>query len=114
MISGEIFNNKGILKERDHLLQIAGIRQSQVLKFNSVGITTMHQLAETDLIESLKIEEKSYNRLQSQAKMQIKSEETGRISYGVLDNIEPGLGLYSLPPKSSKDIYFDIESNTLL
>ena len=46
--------------------------------------------------------------------MQIKSEEIGRISYGVLDNIEPGLGLYSLPPKSDKDIYFDIESNTLL
>ena len=105
---------KGILKERDHLLQIAGIRQSQVLKLNTVGITTMHQLAEIDFIEGSKIEEKSFNRLQSQAKMQIESEETGKISYGVIDNIEPGLGLYSLPPKSNKDIYFDIESNTLL
>ena len=51
---------KGILKERDHLLQIAGIRQSQVLKLNSVGITTMHQLAEIDLIEGSKIEKKSF------------------------------------------------------
>ena len=105
---------KQILEKEDHLSQVAGIRQSQISKLNSVGISTMRQLAERQSLEGSKIEEKSLNRLQSQAKMQVESKRVDKISYEVLRNIEPGLGLYSLPPKSDKDIYFDIESNPLL
>ena len=105
---------KGVLKERDHLIQIAGIRQSQIIKLNAVGITTLRQLAESGTIEESKIEERSLNRLQSQAKMQVQTLDTGTVGYEVIENIEPGLGLFSLPPKSKNDIYFDIESNPLL
>ena len=35
---------KQILEKEDHLSQVAGIRQSQIIKLNSVGISTMRQL----------------------------------------------------------------------
>ena len=105
---------KKTLEGVDHLSQIAGIRKSQITKLNEVGISTMQQLAERHTIEGSTIKEKNLRRLQSQASMQSKTKRLGKMSYEVLRNIEPSLGLYSLPPKSDKDIYFDIESNILL
>ena len=46
----------------DHLSQIAGIRQSQITKLNTVGISTMQQLVERRTIEGTKIEEKSLRK----------------------------------------------------
>ena len=46
--------------------------------------------------------------------MQNQAKESGGIPYSLLSNVEIGLGLSSLPPKSELDIYFDIESNPLL
>ena len=46
--------------------------------------------------------------------MHYETKNAGSIQYKVLEDCEKGLGLYSLPPKSSLDIYFDIESNPLL
>ena len=46
--------------------------------------------------------------------MQNQAKESGGIPYSLLPNVEIGLGLSSLPPKSELDIYFDIESNPLL
>ena len=101
------------LQEKDHLSQIAGIKSSQIYKLKEAGINTMADLAVTDRA-TRNIDKTIFERLQLQAKMQNKAKQEEDIPFEVLKNIEPGLGLYSLPPKSDLDAYFDIESNPLL
>ena len=104
---------KSVLVERDHLSQIAGINLSQIHKLNEAGIKTLEDLTKTDKkIESL--DRRVFERLKQQAKMQSQAKTSGVIPFEVLKDMEQGLGLYSLPPKSDLDIYFDIESNPLL
>ena len=104
---------KSVLIERDHLSQIAGINLSQIHKLNEAGIKTLEDLTKTDKkIETL--DRRVFERLKQQAEMQSQAKTSGVIPFEVLKDMEQGLGLYSLPPKSDLDIYFDIESNPLL
>ena len=104
---------KKVLEEKDHLFQIPDIKYSQILKLNEAGIWTLDELANEDKrIPSL--DQRIFDRLQLQAKMLSKAKLMDTIPFHVLKNVEPGLGLSSLPPKSELDIYFDIESNPLL
>ena len=104
---------KKTLEERDHLFQVANIKHSQIIKLNEAGINTLKELATSD-IKVHNLDKRVLDRLRLQAVMQNQAKESGGIPYSLLSNVEIGLGLSSLPPKSELDIYFDIESNPLL
>ncbi len=104
---------KKVLEAKDHLYQIAGIKYSQIHKLKEAGIHTLEELAKTDK-KVTNLDQKVFERLKLQALMQNTAKTIDKIPFSVLKNVEPGLGLSSLPPKSNLDIYFDIESNPLL
>ena len=104
---------KKTLEERDHLFQVANIKHSQIIKLNEAGINTLKELATSD-IKVHNLDKRVLERLKMQATMQNKAKESGEIPFSLLSNVEIGLGLSSLPPKSKLDLYFDIESNPLL
>jgi predicted RecB family nuclease len=98
----------GLLLDRDHLIQVANIRKSQIGKLNAAGIATMHQLADLPLGSDIKgINAQALAKLRSQAAIQCASESLERPLYDILR--APGQGLELLPPPSTLDIFFDIE-----
>ena len=98
-------------QEHDHLIQLPDIKQSQIKKLHQAKIMTINDLLDTSIGQVSGMDQHVFKRLRNQAEMHVKSLNAGSIQYKVLDDCEKGLGLYSLPPKSSLDIYFDIESN---
>ena len=52
----------------------------------------------------------SYERVREQARIQIKGREAGTVLHELLP-ITPGIGLTSLPPPSTGDIFFDLEGD---
>ena len=98
-------------QEHDHLIQLPDIRQSQIKKLHQAKIMTINNLFDTSIDRVSGMDHHVFKRLKNQAEMHVKTLNAGSIQYKVLDDCEKGLGLYSLPPKSSLDIYFDIESN---
>ena len=98
-------------QEHDHLIQLPDIRQSQIKKLHQAKIITINNLLDTSIDQVSGMDQHVFKRLKNQAEMHVKTLNAGSIQYKVLDDCEKGLGLYSLPPKSSLDIYFDIESN---
>ncbi len=104
---------KRLLEEKDHLFLVADIRYSQIHKLNAAGLHTVEDLANTE-IDVTNLDHRVFERLKLQAKMQHQAKTSDIIPFTVLKNIEAGLGLSSLPPKSELDVYFDIESNPLL
>ncbi len=99
-----------LLKNADHLCQIATITNSQVNKLNKAGINTMLALVEKEcgLIKGLHSDVVS--RLKAQAKIQKESNGKEIPLYQILPH-DPRkkVGLSLLPPSSPLDIYFDIE-----
>lgn len=104
---------QSVLREIDHLYQIADIRFSQIQKFHDVGINTVSDLLQKDAKKPNKMEQQTFDRVKKQAKLQKTSLESGKIHYEVLENEDYGTGLFTLPEKSKNDIYFDLESNPL-
>ena len=102
-----------VLRETDHLYQIAEIRSSQIQKLQDVGINTVTDLLKNDAKKPQKMEQKVFDRLKKQASLQKKTLSSEKIHYEVLENEDYGTGLYTLPAKSKNDIYFDLESNPL-
>ena len=97
--------------EHDHLNQLPDIRQTQIKKLHQAKILTTKDLLNTSIDRISGMDQHVLKRLKNQAEMHHKTISAGSIQYKVLDDCERGLGLYSLPPKSSLDVYFDIESN---
>jgi predicted RecB family nuclease len=98
----------GLLLERDHLIQVANIRKSQIGKLNAAGIATMRQLAALPLGSAIKgINPPVLARLRAQAAIQCASANLERPRFDILR--APGQGLELLPPPSALDIFFDIE-----
>ena len=104
---------QSVLREIDHLYQIADIRFSQIQKFHDVGINTVSDLLQTDAKKPTKMDQQTFDRFKKQAKLQKISLESGKIHYEVLENEDYGTGLFTLPEKSKSDIYFDLESNPM-
>lgn len=102
-----------VLKEQDALHQIADIKNSQIHKFNDVGIFTISELLENNAIKPLKMERRVFDRIKRQAKLQKTSQTNKKICYEVIENDDFNTGFYVLPEKSKNDIYFDLESNPL-
>ncbi len=99
--------------EVNHLIQLPDIRESQIQKFYAAGITSIDKLASTSMNRVPEMDAHVFQKFKNQSRMHIKTLELNVLQYEVIDDCEVGLGLYSLPPKSKLDIYFDIESNPL-
>ena len=101
------------LKEDDSLNQISDIRASQIAKFNSVGIKSVSDLLSDSAQKPKKIDQKTFDRIRLQARLQIESRKKDTLQFELINNNDRGLGLFLLPKKSKLDVYFDLESNPL-
>ena len=101
---------KNILAERRHLSLIANITKTQIKRLETVGINTIDDIANTSLKVVPKLNREIFERLKSQAELQISSEGKDKPNYRVLahDN-ERSIGLSLLAPHSDFDVFFDIE-----
>lgn len=104
-----------LLKNADHLSQVATITRSQIKKLNAVDIQTMKALAETNIDRVPGISVAVFERLKAQAKIQKASEGLETPLYEILVP-EPGKkqGFALLPPHSDLDVFFDIEGFPLI
>jgi uncharacterized protein len=109
-------------QEEDHLVRVAGITVGQIKKLNKASITTVVQLARASGMIIPRLEQKSLERLSSQAWLQCRTMEE-RVQnpdapphYELLPHIgvngEP-VGLAALPPEDPADVFFDMEGYPL-
>lgn len=101
---------QNLLKEKDHIFQVANISYRQMQKLQAANIHTLLALAESSLDSVKDISPSSFERLKKQAQLQKQSTENGTPKFEVLtqaDNVAKGLAL--LPKASPLDIFFDIE-----
>lgn len=106
---------KKLLTESDHPSQVAGITRSQTKKLSKVGISTMAELANSDIERVPGMSAAVFNKLKSQARIQKASEGQKTPLFEVLvpeEGKKQGLAL--LPPKSALDVFFDIEGFPLI
>jgi predicted RecB family nuclease len=103
-----------LLKESDHLAQIATITKTQIKKLHKAGIFSMQALAETTISSIKGMNPFVFLRLKAQAAIQKESIGHDIPLYKILPH-EPGKkkGLALLPPSSPFDIFFDIEGYPL-
>jgi predicted RecB family nuclease len=103
-----------LLKEKDHLIQVATITRSQIAKLNQAGIHTMQELADLHQCNIPGMHSEARERLQAQAAIQIASAGKEVPEFEILQPEEgEKAGLVLLPPKSNMDVFFDIEGNPL-
>jgi predicted RecB family nuclease len=97
-----------LLIARDHLIQVANIRKTQINKLNVAGVMTMSDLARLPTGVDIKgINPQALGKLRAQAAIQLKSKEKDTPDFEILT--PEGQGLTLLPPSSAQDIFFDIE-----
>ncbi|MEQ9103102.1 MAG: TM0106 family RecB-like putative nuclease [Rhodothermales bacterium] len=104
------------LTENDHLSLVANIRSTQVKRLYNAGISTVTNLAHTELLRVDGIGDEVFQRLRKQARLQI---ETGashepRFELNDLAHTTGRQGLQLLPPPSDLDVYFDMEGYPLM
>lgn len=104
---------KQLLKEADHLSQVATITRSQIKKLNADGIQTMQDLIDSDKPSIKSLNTDVYKRLKAQAQIQRKSEGLTTPLFEIINTHEK-LGLALLPQHSENDVYFDIEGFPLI
>lgn len=99
-----------LLKEKDHLYQIANITRGQIRKLNRSEIFTTQNLVDTKLQRIPGIKDSTFKNLKQQADIQKKSQGQIKPCYQVVvpkEGEKQGLAL--LPPSSPLDLFFDIE-----
>jgi predicted RecB family nuclease len=97
-------------QEVDHLSLVAGARGSQIERLEQHGITTLEELATTDLDGIPQITDNTYERLRAQARLQLEERRTGKRTYELLAP-EPARGLALLPRPSPGDLFLDLEGD---
>ena len=99
-----------LLLDRDHLSQVATITSGQIKKLNTVGISTMQQLAQTKLMTVNSLAPTIFKRLRQQALIQFQSKGKAKPLFQIIKS-EPKerQGLSLMPPHSKMDVFFDIE-----
>jgi len=102
-----------ILELRDDLRLVARITRSQVKRLRNAGIATRTALVESKgRVE--KVSEEVLTRLRRQARLQLGSKGKGKPLFEVLPHPRAQrIGLATLPPASSGDVFFDLEGNPL-
>jgi uncharacterized protein len=101
----------------DDLSLIAGITKGQRRALKAAGVTTRRGLADLDAVPDLaRVSRDSVERAQLQARLQVVSEDEGRIRYELLEPerdsgaaLIPNRGLLALPEPVEGDLFFDIE-----
>ena len=100
-----------ILEVQDHLCRVARITFPQIKKLQAAGITTLTALANSTLQSIPRIQPETFERLKSQAFLQLASKGKPQPIVEVVRPREddPRRGLARLPPPSPRDIFFDME-----
>jgi predicted RecB family nuclease len=103
-------------REDDDLSLVAGMPTNQRLALKASGISTRRGFAALGSLPELSVDPSSLERAQLQARLQVTSEDAGRIEYRLLepDRDEDGemvwnRGLLALPQPCIGDLFFDIE-----
>ena len=106
---------EAVLEEKDSLLRVAGITDSQIGKLSDAGISTMTGLATSKLDRVPRLDTEIFNRLRHQASLQVRSKKENKPVVEVLPH-DPQLwrGLCRLPPESEGDVFFDMEGYPLI
>jgi len=103
-----------LLKQSDHLIQVATITKSQIKKLQKAGICTMQELASTDCPHVKGMNTTVFERLKAQANIQKESNGRDIPLYKILpQEASKKQGLALLPADSRRDIFFDIEGYPL-
>ncbi|AHE66930.1 RecB family nuclease, putative, TM0106 family [Legionella oakridgensis ATCC 33761 = DSM 21215] len=99
-----------LLKQSDHLAQVATITKSQIKKLHNAGIYTMQALTTTDSKRIKGLNQSVFERLKAQAAIQKQSVGHEVPLYKLLPH-ESGKkqGLALLPPPTPLDVFFDME-----
>lgn len=100
-------------RDDDHLCLVAGISQSQITELQSRDIGSTATLATMPVPITwtpARGAPLSYQKIREQARIQVKSRETGQPQYELLP-IAPEAGLTQLPEPSAGDMFFDIEGD---
>jgi len=98
------------LAEIDHLSQVANLSRSQIKNLEQAGVTTMQQLADSDLDAIPNMNTAIFEKAKQQTALQIASREQEKPKYIILPHeAEAQRGLSILPPHSDNDVFFDIE-----
>jgi uncharacterized protein len=106
---------KQLLEEQDHLSFVANISRTQIKKFNANGITTLTQLAQTSENSIPKMRTEVFEKLKSQAQIQLHSAGKDIPDFKVLEHGQEVIkGLELLPPHNDADVFFDIEGDPLV
>lgn len=100
-----------ILEELDHPSRVANITSVQVKRLAEAGIETATGLARTTLRRVPRMEDRVFDRLRRQARLQLESSgrEAPLFEVIALDEEAPRRGLALLPPRSAGDVFFDME-----
>jgi predicted RecB family nuclease len=104
-------------REDDDLSLVAGMPTNQRLALKAVDVATRRGFAGLDELPKLsRGNPDSLERAQLQARLQVASEDAGRIQYQLLEPernddgaLVPNRGLLALPEPSIGDLFFDIE-----
>jgi uncharacterized protein len=97
----------------DHLSLVAGITQMQRKRLSAREINTVAQLGSLSLPLVPKIDgigTEALRRVRDQACIQVKGRNERRLLYELLEPVEDGKGLTTLPLPSSGDIFLDFEA----
>ncbi|HMO83408.1 MAG TPA: TM0106 family RecB-like putative nuclease [Lacipirellulaceae bacterium] len=99
------------LEATDHLSQVANISRTQIKRLEAAGIPTLSDLAGTKVKYIPRMAQPVFDRLKTQARLQLQSQGQARPRYAVVgtDGEDSPRGLRRLPPASSGDVYFDME-----
>lgn len=98
-------------RDRDDLIQVAGMRADHRTALRAVGITTMEALAdapEQALVGVLS--QTTRERLHQQARLQVQERRTDKPAHELLPP-QPRRGLQALPEPDEGDVYLDFEGD---
>jgi predicted RecB family nuclease len=95
----------------DHLCRVASISRRQIERLDGHGISTLAALGQAPPIPVPRgIGGETFERLRTQAELQLTARETGIDSYLILEP-RPASGFALLPTPSDGDLFFDFEGN---
>ena len=101
-------------RDDDHTSLVAGISRNQRKALAGRGVTTVAALAKLALPPKPKIErigDAALLRIREQARLQVQGRKEARLVYELLDDVEDGRGLATLPLPSPADMFLDLEAN---
>jgi predicted RecB family nuclease len=102
---------QNILEDRDDLCRVANIRKSQIVKLKRAGISTLTELASTELKKIHRMSDETFTGLKLQASLQLRSKGLTKPLFEIIDtkSDDSRRGFALLPHASENDVWFDME-----